>query len=138
MFGINVNYLVVFIAAVASMAVGFLWYSPILFGKPWLKLMGISNEQAKGMKSKANKAYALSFIGALITSYVLAVVLAYMGMSAVADAIQTGFWLWLGFIAPVMFTSVLFENKPVKLYCINAGYQLTSLITMAIILTLWA
>lgn len=137
MFGVDVNYVVVLIAAVSNMAVGFLWYSPILFGKPWMKLMGISDEQAKGMKTKANKAYAISSIGALIMAYVLAGVLGYLGTGTVTDAIQTGFWLWLGFVAPVMFTSVLFENKPVKLYAINAGYQLASLVTMAIILTLW-
>lgn len=136
MLGIDVNYVVVLIAATANVAVGFLWYSPILFGKPWMKLMGIFDEQAKAMRTKANKAYLISSVGALIMAYVLAAVLGYLGTGTVADAMQAGFWLWLGFIAPVMFTSVLFDNKPVKLFLINSGYQLVAMISMAIILTL--
>ena len=40
-----VNYMTVLAAAVASMAVGLLWYSPLLFGKPWMKLMGLTDKK---------------------------------------------------------------------------------------------
>ena len=37
---LGVNVWTVLVAAVATMVVGFLWYSPALFAKPWMKLMG--------------------------------------------------------------------------------------------------
>jgi len=36
---IEVNYLAVFIATIASFVFGWLWYGP-LFGKAWMRMMG--------------------------------------------------------------------------------------------------
>jgi hypothetical protein len=33
---IDINYVAVFVAALASMIIGAAWYSPILFGKEWI------------------------------------------------------------------------------------------------------
>lgn len=54
----NVNYLAVVVAAVASMAVGFLWYG-VLFRKQWMSLMGLTTESIASMKMSPNKAYFL-------------------------------------------------------------------------------
>jgi len=44
----GVNLLAVLVAAVATMIVGFLWYSPLLFAKPWMTLMGYDpNDKTK-------------------------------------------------------------------------------------------
>lgn len=127
----TVNLLAVLIAAIASMAVGFAWYSPILFGNPWMKLMGMK-KGGKGMgQEMMMKTYGLSTVAALITAYVLAMLLSAMGAASMNAAFMLGFWLWLGFIAPVMFTSVIFEGKTFMLYLINAGYQLVSVMAMA-------
>lgn len=47
---VNINYLAVLIAAIVSMIVGGLWYSPILFGKMWTKAMGWNEETMKEKK----------------------------------------------------------------------------------------
>ena len=36
----HVNVWALLAAAVASMVIGFLWYSPLLFAKPWMVAMG--------------------------------------------------------------------------------------------------
>ena len=36
----GINPWAVLVAAVATMVIGFLWYSPILFARPWMRLMG--------------------------------------------------------------------------------------------------
>jgi hypothetical protein len=46
----SINYLAVLVAGLAFVALGFLWYSPILFAKPWSKMMGYD------MSSKAKVA----------------------------------------------------------------------------------
>ena len=35
--GVEVNYISILLAAVASMALGFLWYGPYVLGKQWMK-----------------------------------------------------------------------------------------------------
>ena len=37
---LGVNLYAVLVCAVATMVVGFLWYSPALFANPWMVLMG--------------------------------------------------------------------------------------------------
>jgi len=44
----GVNLWSVLVAAVATMILGFLWYSPLLFAKPWTLAMGYDpNDKAK-------------------------------------------------------------------------------------------
>ena len=56
------------------MVVGFLWYSPVLFANPWMKLMGYDpNDKAKlaEMQKSAGPSYALSLIASLLSAAVL-------------------------------------------------------------------
>ena len=52
---LEVNYLAVLVAAIVNMVVGALWYSPLLFGKAWMKLTGFNKKQLKKAKEKAKK-----------------------------------------------------------------------------------
>lgn len=138
---VPVNYLAVLVAAVANMILGSLWYGKF-FAKPWIAMSGITPQQMEEAKSKGmGKSYALAFVGSLLMSYILSHVLTfatdYLGSSGVSAGIMTGFWNWLGFVAPVMLGSVLWENKPWKLWMINSGYYLASLVMMGIILAVW-
>jgi hypothetical protein len=36
----NLNLLAVLVAAISTMIVGFRWYSPVLYAKPWMREMG--------------------------------------------------------------------------------------------------
>ena len=42
----QINYLAVGVAALATFFLGALWYSPLLFGKLWLKAHGAESEHA--------------------------------------------------------------------------------------------
>src|SRR3989344_2277117 len=135
----DINYLAVLVAAVASMALGFLWYGP-LFGKTWAQLMGFDKKKMAEAKKKGmpKQTWVLMVAGTLVTSYVLAHFVDYLDATNVAGALQAGFWLWLGFIVPVQLGMVLWEGKPWKLYFINVAYYLVNLSVMASILVLWS
>ncbi len=136
---IDVNYFAILIAAIASMIIGGLWYSPILFGNIWIKLSGFTNKEKDKAKQRGMaKFYIIALIGSLVTSFVLAHFVKYMGITSIGGALQLAFWIWVGFIATVMLGTVIWEGKPVKLYLINAVYQLVSFSVAAVILTLWA
>ena len=132
---VSINYGAVLEAAITSMLIGMLWYSPILFGIAWMRLLGRSEEEIK--KSNPKKAMAGSFVMTLISAYVLAHFVGYMEVSTLAEGLQLGIWLWLGFIATLSYNMVLFEGKPHKLYFINIGYQLVSIVVMSVILAMW-
>ena len=137
---IEVNYIAVLLAAVVSMAIGFAWYSTALFGKPWMKLMGYTEKSMKESSKGMEKMYALSFVLALLTAYVLSHVMTFsenfFGYSAVQTGLTSGFWMWVGFVAPVQASDVIFGGKKWKLFWINTGFQLVSLLGMGLTLGL--
>ncbi len=138
---VPINYLAVAAAAIASMVIGFVWYGP-LFGKTWMKLSGIAPEKIDPAKAPGMwKTYVLAFVGSYVMSYVLAHSLvfaaAYFGMSGVSSGLMSGFWNWLGFIAPVTLAAVLWESKPWKLWVLTNGYYLVTLLVMGTILSVW-
>lgn len=135
---IEVNYLAVFFAAVAVFVIGFLWYGPV-FGKHWMRLMGMTPESIKSMSMTPMKAMIFGFIGMLLMTYVLAQFSFLYGAVAVgvSGAIQMAFWIWLGFFVPVTSGAWLWEGKSFKLFLFNAAYYLVVLIVAALILVLW-
>ena len=70
----QINWLAVFAAALSTFVIGGLWYSPVLFGKVWMRVNGFSEEQVAGF-NKA-RAFGGSFILALVMSANLAMFLA--------------------------------------------------------------
>src|SRR3989344_4502289 len=102
---IEVNFIAILLAGVVSMAVGFLWYGPMLFGKQWIKLMGYTDESMKKAQKEMGKTYTMSFVLTLIMAYVLSHVMglsqSFYGNSGISTGLMTAFWMWIGFVMPV-------------------------------------
>lgn len=136
----HINLLAVLVAAISTMVVGFLWYSPLLFAKAWMREMGYDpNDKAKmeEMKKSAGRAYAGSFVASLISAFVLALFLHWVRAEGLHYGLLVGFHVWLGFVATVQLTGVLFMKQSMKLFAINTGYQLVCYLAMGAILTVW-
>lgn len=136
---VEVNYLAVLLAAVSSMVVGAVWYLPAVFGATWSRLSGKKMvDKADG--AKAGAAYGITFVASLTTSYVLAHVVflsnSFFKHSYLRDSLTTAFWLWLGFTAARLLVHDLFEDRPKKLFLLNAGHELFTLMIMALIIGL--
>jgi hypothetical protein len=137
---IAVNYIAILVAGVVSMALGFFWYSPMILGKPWMKLMGYTEKSITQAQKEMGKMYILSFLAVLVSGYVLSHVMAlsenFYGEGPVTAGMSTAFFMWFGFIAPIQLTDVIFGNKPWMLYAINTSYQLLSMLAMGVIIAI--
>jgi hypothetical protein len=136
----NINLLAVLVAAISTMVVGFLWYSPLLFAKAWMREMGYDpNDKGKmqEMQMSAGTAYAGSFVASLISAFVLALFLHWLRAESLQFGLHVGFHVWLGFVATVQLTGVLFMKQGMKLFAINTGYQLVCYLVMGAILAVW-
>ncbi len=136
----GVNLLAVLAAAVASMVVGFVWYSPLLFAKPWTILMGYDpNDAAKmaEMRKGAGKLYGISFVCSLLAAFILGHLVGVATIHSAFHGAHLGLAVWLGFVATVQLTDTLFGKKPFKLYLINTGYQLVCFLAMGAIMAAW-
>ena len=138
------NYWAILVAVLAAWFLGSLWYGPI-FGKAWMKEMNLP-EDFKPEKKDMYKSMGIMFLGALLTSYVMAhssqiwrpSVWGLTGdQPAYIYGFFGGFFSWLGFNIPIFLNDVAFENKSWKLFWINAGYQFFSLQAMGMILAYW-
>jgi hypothetical protein len=137
MFEVDINFLAVLAAAVVSIVIGSLWYSPLLFGKKWIELSGICKGQVdEAKKAGMGKYYAMAFVN----SFIIATLLAYfIELTAVADLVEAaimGAAAALGFSATTLLSSVIWEKKPFALYLINTGHYLVSYVLMSVIVTL--
>jgi len=136
----SLNWLAILVAAISTMVVGFLWYSPILFAKPWMREMGYDpNDKAKvqEMQKSAGPAYSGSFVASLVSAFTLALILHGLRGEDLHFGIMASFHIWLGFVATVQFTGALFMKQSMKLFAINTGYQLVCYLVMGSILTVW-
>lgn len=134
---IEVNYIAVLVSGIVAMVLGGLWYSPLLFGKAWMKDMGWGETMPESAKKNATKSYAIMFVGSLVMMFVLAHFIFVWGAATVSEALTLGFWTWLGFLAPVVMGAQLWEGKPWRLFFISGGYYLALLLITSVILASW-
>jgi hypothetical protein len=132
---VDVNYLAILVAGIANMIVGGLWYSPVLFAKPWMALNNMTEESMKN--AKPGPLYAQAFVASLVMYYVLAHIIHYTNAATAMDGAKTAFWVWLGFITTVQFTANLFSPKKIGAYFIDTGYQFVTTIVAGVILAVW-
>lgn len=135
--GVDINIWAVILAAASSMVVGSIWYAQKVFGAEWMKMVGLDPKKAE---KGAAVALSLTALISLVTAYVLAHVIglaqAYFGGSYLWNALQTGWWLWLGLTAGRMLTHDLFEGRRKKLSAINLGNEFVTIMLMALIIGL--
>jgi Protein of unknown function (DUF1761) len=132
---IPINYWAVLAAALFTIVLGYLWYGP-LFGKSWMQHAGVAPASMKPGPLDLAEWIASAFLMAFGLAHVLTTANAYTHMSGVTSGLETGFWIWLSFVLPVIAGIIRSERKPPMLLRINAGYYLAALCGMGVILAL--
>ena len=140
----DINYIAVIVSAVVFFALGALWYNDILFGKSWRDSMGKTDKEFEREQADSNMvvSFGLMFLGSLLMAFVTAhlvdlMAVVYPNANDIMIGLQTGFWVWFGYIAAYVLTAISFENRPWKYYFINTGYWLVGALIMGVILNLW-
>ena len=128
-----VNWLAILVAAVAKFVIGSVWYAPPVFGARWQTLSGIERVEMSGMMP----AMVVQFVGDLVMAYMLARFAVHYGAVTLGGGVVVGLMAWVGFVAPIMLGAKFYENRPMPLFYINAGYQLVGIVVMAAIIGAW-
>ncbi len=129
----NINVWAAVAAGVSSILIGGLWYSPVLFGKAWMRAAGLTEEKANS--TNMVKVLSLTFVLAFIASGVFAM---FLGPKpAPAFGASAGFAAGLCWVAGSFGINYLFEQRPPKLFLINGGYHTIQYTVIGLILGLW-
>lgn len=140
----EINYTLVLVAAFVQFVLGAVWYSPLMFGKIWMKIMGadgLSKEELAQSEKEMRPFYALQFVLTLVTTFCLAYVLEFGKMADANYSVYgAAFWTWLGFIATTQVSAVIWGSTKKKYWlkqiAIMLGMQLVGIIIATFILSM--
>ncbi len=121
-------------AALSTFIIGGLWYSPVLFGRAWMRENKFTEaDVARGSKARA-------FGGSAILALIMAVNLAFFlagAKTTVVWGMAAGALAGAGWAAASLAIVALFEQKSWTYITINAGYLIVSFLVMGAILGAW-
>ena len=142
MFFQNINYWTVAIAALLSVGLGFVWYSPWLFGKRFMKETGMTPEKIEEFKRNGGqrrmmKNYGLTALFSLVSALVVAGLLNSLIVTGISGLLVFAVLLWLAFSMPVAANHVIFGDDSFVLFLINTGYQLVSIALVTLVIGIW-
>ncbi len=130
----KVNIWAIILAAFSYLLIGSLWYSPLLFGKQWIRLLGFTDEDFKTNKPMW-LILTLSFLSAAIASFLIAVILGPKPNAEFGAIV--GAAIALCWISMSKLYNVLFENQKVQLFLLHAGFDLVTFMVMGAIVGYW-
>jgi hypothetical protein len=124
--------------ALVCFLVGGLWYSPLLFVKPWLKEMKITPEMiAERGKAGMPRQLILTFLLTIVSTYTLAALLAAHNTTSACSGAELGLFVGLGIYASRTAVNGLFECRTLKHYMITTGHDLVVFTLQGAVLALW-
>jgi uncharacterized protein DUF1761 len=130
----SINYFAVLAAALSTFVLGGLWYSPMLFGKAWMRANNFTESDLQTF-SKA-RMFGWSFVFSLTMALNLAMFLAGPTTNlkwGVAAGALTGF----GWVAMAIAIVGVFENKSWTYIAVNGGYMTVAFTIMGAIIGAW-
>lgn len=128
----ELNWLAIVVAAIVSFAIGWPWYGP-LFGKAWLAALGKTADEIE----PSPKPFIISMVTALISSFVLAVLIACLGINTWFDGALLGLAIGIGFIAASTVSDGAFCGWSWNLVAIQSSYRVVYTVIAGIILGVW-
>ena len=129
----SINFWAVLAAVVLKQGIGFIWFSPMLFGRAYREAIGLSEEELKQRMLGA-------IGGDMMCAFLVAGILAYVvGMAAMGPfyGFLTGLMCWLGFAATASLSPSLFEARPIKAWALQNGYLALAYAAMGAVIGGW-
>lgn len=134
----EISWIGVLLAFVAGMVVAMAWYSKGLIADSWEGLTGITPERSKPVRTQNLTLLAVSNAATTVgLTFAVGLTSAATGNDTVWMAAVVGAVAWLTLSASTLLQHNSFEQKPLKLTTINAGYQLALFLAITLVLGLF-
>ena len=129
-----IDYMGVGAATVVAMIIGALWYSPLMFLKPWTLAQGKEYPCPPGKSGGPAIVNAMAMN--LITAVVLSQVFRWRGVDTVSDALVTALLLAAGLVVSNQLMRDRFHEASAKVSLINAANTIVVYLAMGLALVL--
>jgi len=134
----DLNWLAVIVGAVIYFALGALWYSPMLFARPWQRSIGWDPDRTPPEMKPTT--YVVPFLAYLVMAVAVGMIAAAAGSDTLADGIVLGLVLGIGLSLMHTLVDATFDpNKPQPWtwFAINGSYHALGLLIVAVIVSAW-
>jgi hypothetical protein len=129
----TINWAAVVVSTIIAFAIGGAWYSTALFGNAWLEEVGLTEEAVN------NANMARTFSGAFVLLFLAVTALAALlgPDSSWLSGLQSGLLIGVFWIAAAYGITYLFEQRSMRLFLINAGYNVVLFSVVGTIIGAW-
>ena len=135
---LHLNWLAVAVTALIGFLLGWLWYSPVLFAKPWMTEMKITPERMKEMAQQGMARYLIQgFVYTFVSTLALALIVKTHVPSIWLKGGLLGAFIGALLVGVRMLNTGLWEQRSVKLCAINVGHEVVLFALQGAILAAW-
>ncbi len=129
----GVHWPAVVVATLIAFALGGLWYSKPVFGGIWLEEVGLTEDavNSANMPMTFGGTFFLQFVAITGLSVLLG------PDSSWLTGLQSGLMIGIFWIATAYGITYLFEQRSIRLFMINAGYNVILFAVCGIVLGAW-
>jgi hypothetical protein len=115
----EISWLAVVLCGLATLAIGGVWYSPLLFGPAWQREAGLSDETLR--TGSVPLRFGATFLIGAVAAAAFAL---FIGTEmTVGQATAAGACAGVAWVAASFGINYLFEHRSFKLWLINGGYH---------------
>jgi uncharacterized protein DUF1761 len=130
----SLNWLAVIVGAVVYFVIGAVWFSPMLFSKPWMAAIGWDESRPRPEMSPVT--YVGPAIFYLVSAIATGLLAKATGTDTLTEGILLGLVVGVGYALVVTATDALFDPnkpKPWNWFAISGSYHLLSLVIVGAI-----
>jgi hypothetical protein len=120
---LQVNWLAVLLAFIASMAIGFIWYLPAVLGKRWMEAVGKTEDDLRNSEGGAG-IWVPMMAAAALTAILLAVLIGRLGLDSALAGGSFAFVLAVVFRVGGHVIHNGFAGRPAAVTLIDSGHDL--------------
>lgn len=132
----DLNWLAVLVAAASSFLVGGVWYSEGVFGRTWMRLVGIDPTETPETSSVV-RSFVATGIASILTAIVLALLISGLGIDGWLDGLVFGLVIGLVIRGGAHVIHNGFARRPAELTVIDVAHDVVALALMGLILGAW-
>lgn len=115
---------------------GAIWYGR-LFTKPWLASLGITEADIEDAALSKPRAYVGAAVLAVALAVGTSVLVRWLGVRTPWEGALAGALGYATFNLTTLAKLIFFEDRPIRLFLINAGYDVISAVALGALLAVW-
>lgn len=135
----SLSVLHVLVVSVIGFGLGAIWYSPLLFVRPWLAEMKFTPEMMAGFQKGPGSKLMLPkcFLWTILSTFTLAALLAANHTAGAVKGLEMGLFVGVGILFSRSAVNGMFEKRTLRHFMITSGHDVVLLALQGTILGVW-